>query len=98
MAMITAFEFDDFLAPGKSPRKPNSRHGRLGTRTGHANTIHARQNVTDIFRQFDLPIPTLEIDGVASHIDREANLLFQELQMGIVLAEQHPYQLIVRES
>ena len=42
MTVVAALEFDDGVAPGKSPGQANRAHGRLGTGADHPHHVHGR--------------------------------------------------------
>ena len=51
MAVITALELDDGIAPGITPGKADGAHGGLGAGVDHAHQVHAGHDVADAIRQ-----------------------------------------------
>ena len=53
MPMITAIEFDDFVAAGEPAREPDTGHGCFGSAVHHPHFLDRRHPVADQFRHFD---------------------------------------------
>src|SRR5947207_2807611 len=52
MTVITAIEFDNFIASGESARQSNARHRRFGPTVDHSDLLNRRHPLTDQFGQF----------------------------------------------
>ena len=48
MAVITAFEFDDFVPAGEAPRQPDGGHTGLGAAAGHPHFFDRRDPAGDL--------------------------------------------------
>ena len=48
MAVITALELDDFVAPRVSTRQADRAHRRFGARTHHAQALDRRHEIGDL--------------------------------------------------
>ncbi len=53
MAVVAAFELDDFIAVGVAARQADGAHGGFGARVHHAHHIHRRHQLGDQLRHFD---------------------------------------------
>ncbi|MNS51466.1 hypothetical protein D3C72_841440 [compost metagenome] len=53
MAVVAAFEFDDFVATGKAARQADSAHGGFRTGVHHAHHVHGRDQFGHQLRHFD---------------------------------------------
>ena len=53
VAVVAAFELDDFIAAGKTARQADGAHGGFGTGVHHAHHVHGRNQLGDQFRHLD---------------------------------------------
>ena len=52
MAVVAAFEFDDFVATGKAARQTDGAHGGFGTGVHHTHHVHGRHQFGNQLRHF----------------------------------------------
>ena len=53
MAVVAAFEFDDFVTASKAARQANGAHGRFGTGVHHTHHVHGWHQFSNQLRHSD---------------------------------------------